>query len=205
MRNPNHIPAAFSRSTSTDAAISLMRLYHYSEEAGISHFKPRPSQYTDNDVVWALAARQRHKYLLPRDCPRVTYWAKEDSDPADVERLMGGTSARFVVAVEKGWLERIRACRLYVYEMPPETFTPLSGPEDSHYISRQEVEPLGVTVYDDLLAELNRCDIELRVTPSLWNLHHAAVTSTLSFSCIRLRNACIPAHEECLARMYLKK
>ena len=94
----------------------MTRLFHYSEEAGIQCFTPRPSQYTDDPVVWALDERQRHKYLL---------------------------------------------------------------------------------------AELNRCDIELRLTPSLWWLHHAAVTSTLGFSCIRLRNARIPNGEAAIARRYL--
>ena len=89
--------------------------------------------------------------------------------------------------------------------MPPSSFAPLAGETDSHYVSRQAVEPLGVTVYDDLLAELSRCDIELRLTPSLWRLHHAAVTSSLAFSCIRLRNARIPDDEADLAKMYLDK
>ena len=181
----------------------MTRLFHYSEEAGIARFEPRPSKYTDHPVVWALAERQKHKYLLPRDCPRVTFWPKEDSDPADIERLMGCTAARFVVAVEKGWLERIRACRLYAYEMPASGFAPLAGETDSHYVSRRAVEPTGVTVYDDLLAELNRCDIELRFTPSLWKLHHAAVTSSMAFSCIRLRNARVPEDEAEIARRYL--
>ena len=54
-------------------------------------------------------------YLVPRECPRVTYYAGGETTPADVERLLGSSPA--VVAVESGWLERLRSCRLYSYHL----------------------------------------------------------------------------------------
>jgi hypothetical protein len=49
--------------------------------------------------------------------------------------------------------------------------------------------PVGCTVVPDVLAELARRAIELRVLSSLWPLREAVVASTLGFSIIRMRNA----------------
>jgi hypothetical protein len=118
----------------------------------------------------------------------VTYYALPESDPADVERLLGPTSARYVVAVEALWLPRIRSVRLYLYEMPPATFVPID-PGAGHHISRESLSPLGIVEVPDALAALLERDVELRVTPSLWGLRDAVVASSLQFSCIRMRNA----------------
>ena len=97
------------------------RLFHASDTPHIARFEPRPVRPDhplkfNQPVVWAVEERLLHNYLLPRDCPRVTFYARPDSAPADVARLMGQTTARYVVAVEAGWLEAIRACVLYLYE-----------------------------------------------------------------------------------------
>jgi hypothetical protein len=168
------------------------RLFHFSDDPNITRFEPRPppsaaSGVTDH-VVWAVGERLRHNYLLPRDCPRVTFYARPESLPADVERLLGQTSARYVVAIEAGWMPALRQGRLYQYELPPDTFVPIDEGA-GYYISRAIVMPLGLMAIDDLLSELLACDIELRVMPSLWPLCDAVVASSLHFSCIRMRNA----------------
>lgn len=61
-------------------------LFHVSEESGIERFEPRPSPYTDEPVVWAIDADRLRNYLLPRECPRVTYYAGCETTIADVER-----------------------------------------------------------------------------------------------------------------------
>jgi hypothetical protein len=171
---------------------SLCRvLYHVSEEPRIDVFEPRPpapTAYLAERVVWAVDDGHLQNYLLPRDCPRVTFYALPGSDPRDVERLMGQTSARFVVAVESGWVQTILATRLFVYRLPPETFEP-HDEGAGHYVSRVAVRPIEVTRIDDLLGALLLRDVELRITPSLWRLRDAVVASTLQFSCIRMRNA----------------
>jgi Family of unknown function (DUF6886) len=80
-------------------------LFHISEEAGISRFEPRPSEYTADPVIWAVDDERLRNYLLPRDCPRVTYYAGSQTTAADRERLLGSASA--VVAIEEGWLDRL--------------------------------------------------------------------------------------------------
>ena len=168
------------------------RLFHFSDDPGITRFEPRPppsaSSGVAGHVVWAVGERLRHNYLLPRNCPRVTFYPMPDSTPTDIARLMTGTSAGHVVAIETAWMPALRHCRLYQYELPPVTFVPVDEGA-GYYISREPVVPLGIVTIDDLLGELLACDIELRVMPSLWQLCDAVVASSLHFSCIRMRNA----------------
>lgn len=169
------------------------RLFHVSDRPGIAVFEPRPTYsghplQLERPVVWAIAERLLHNYLLPRDCPRVTFYARPDSDPADVARLLGHTAARFVVAVESGRLAAIRKATLYLYEFLADGFVMVD--EGAGYYARESaVAPLSVRRVDDLLGELAARDVELRVTPSLWQLHDAVLASTLQFSFIRMRNA----------------
>jgi hypothetical protein len=169
------------------------RLFHVSDRPEIVRFDPRPAPSTNpaapaGQIVWAIDEEHLPNYLLPRDCPRVTFHALPTSDPADVERLLAGTSAARVIAIESGWLERVRSGRLYLYELPPDSFA-LEDPGAGYYLSRAPVAPGRVTVLDDLLAELAGRDVELRVMPSLHRLRDAVVASTLQFSIIRWRNA----------------
>jgi hypothetical protein len=161
-------------------------LFHVSEETGIERFEPRASAFASGLVVWAIDGERLRNYLVPRDCPRVTYYAGRDTAAADVERLLGASEA--VVAVETDWLERLRSCRLYCYHLPPETFECLDACA-GYFVSREPVVPARVEVFDDPMAELLRRGVELRVVPNLWPLRDAVVASTLQFSIIRMRNA----------------
>jgi hypothetical protein len=161
-------------------------LFHVSEEAGIERFEPRASEYAGEPVVWAIDAERLRNYLVPRDCPRVTYYAGRETTPADVERFLGSSPA--VVAVEGGWLECLRTCRLYCYHLPPETFECVDECA-GYFVSREPVVPARVEVFEDPLAELLRRGVELRFVPNLWPLHDAVAASSLQFSLIRMRNA----------------
>jgi hypothetical protein len=161
-------------------------LFHVSEEPGIARFEPRPSKYLSDAVVWAIDSARLCNYLLPRECPRVTFYAGPKTNAADIQRFLGSNSA--VVAVESGWLERLQSCRLYCYQMPKETFECFDECA-GYYISREEVEPERVEVFEDVLAELERQKVELRFESSLWPLRDAVVASSLQFSLIRMHNA----------------
>jgi|SRR6185436_3284454 len=161
-------------------------LFHISEEFGISRFEPRASEYAAEPVVWAIEEGRLCNYLVPRECPRVTYYAGFASTAGDVERLLGSSPA--VVAIESGWLERVRSTRLYGYHMPPETFECLDACA-GYYVSREPVVPSRVEIFDDPSAELVKRGVELRVVPNLWPLRDAVVESSLQFSLIRMRNA----------------
>lgn len=167
-------------------------LYHFSEQSGITRFEPRPvpnsTPLRTGAMVWAVESELQQNYLLPRDCPRVCFSALPTSTPVDVERLIGATLARAVIAIETRWLPLVQQAQLYRYQLPAETFA-LVDEAAAYYISRETVVPRAVAQIDDLLAALLACDVELRVTPSLWPLCDAVVGSSLRFSCIRMRNA----------------
>ena len=166
------------------------RLFHVSEDAGITRFEPRPSPSTDAGVigtaVWALAEPFLPNYLLPRDCPRICFQASERTTAEDRERFLG--AARRVVAFEAGWLERVRKARLAVYEMPAATFVDALL-EAGYWISRESVTPIGMTVVDDALGALVATGTEVRVIHDFWPLCDAVAGSSLRFSIIRKRNA----------------
>ena len=161
-------------------------LFHISEESGIGRFEPRTSEHAGEPVVWAIDAGRLRNYLVPRECPRVTYYAGPETTSADVERFLGSSPA--VVAVESGWLERLRSCRLYCYHLPEETFECVDECA-GYFVSRVPVVPARVDVVDDAIAALLARGVELRFVPSLWQLRDAVVASSLQFSLIRMRNA----------------
>jgi hypothetical protein len=164
----------------------VIMLFHVSEEPGIRRFEPRPSPTAGEAVVWAVDAERLRNYLLPRECPRVTYYAGPETTAADAERFLGSGPA--VVAVEGRWLERLRACRLYLYEMPPRSFA-CTDECAGYFVSREAVEPACVHVVEDVLATLLGRGAELRLMPDLWPLRDAVVASSLRYSIIRMRNA----------------
>jgi hypothetical protein len=161
-------------------------LFHVSEEPDIDRFEPRPSPSADGLVVWAVDDARLRNYLLPRQCPRVTYYAGPDTAETDVVRFLG--PSRAVVAVEIGWLDRIRGCRLFCYELPPQPFTCIDECA-GYFVSREAVVPTRVHMFDDLLAALLTRGVELRFVPNLWPLRDAVVASSLRYSMIRMPNA----------------
>jgi hypothetical protein len=166
------------------------RLFHVSETGAIARFEPRPPPSPDagvvGDAVWAVAASHLANYLTPRDCPRITFGAGPDTTPADRARFLFG--ARRVVAIEADWFERLRTTRLYVYELPPESFVEALA-EAGYWISRAAVEPMGVEVIDDPVTALIAAGAELRLLQEFWPLADAVAASSLEFSIIRKRNA----------------
>jgi hypothetical protein len=161
-------------------------LFHISEESGIKLFEPRSSQYCPDPVVWAIDSSHLRNYLLPRGCPRVTYDAGRETTSDDVERFLGSSSS--VVAVESGWLDRLRSCRLYCYHLPSETFECIDECA-GYFVSRTPVMTAAVEVINDPIAELLKRGVELRFVPRLWELRDAVAASSLQFSFIKMRNA----------------
>lgn len=168
-----------------------MSLYHFSEEPGITIFHPRiaPTTSHPDAVVWAIDDWHAPMYYFPRDCPRACFWPAAYTTDADREAWFAATTARMVIAVESAWLDRIRTCSVYRYHLPETSFKPARGDDSGHHVSAQPVTPLLVEPVGDLLTALAATDIELRIIPSLVELWHRVVASTLEFSGTRLRNA----------------
>ncbi|HLX67541.1 MAG TPA: hypothetical protein VKR41_11110 [Puia sp.] len=164
-----------------------------SEAGDIERFEPRPSpshfDAITGDVVFAIAGHLLHNYLLPRDCPRVTYYANSATTLQDLDRFLSGSDATHVVAIETEWFHRVNTTVLYAYEFPAANFT-LLDETAGYYISYEPVIPAGVRRIDNIFVELlSRAHLELRILPELWSLGNAVIASTLSFSLIRMRNA----------------
>jgi len=103
-----------------------MNLYHVSEEESIIVFEPRPVQKNSyglsGNVVWAIDRAHVVNYLLPRECPRVCYFAGENTSGKDVQKFFPRQNNIRIVAVESVWLERILNAKLFLYEFPAESF-----------------------------------------------------------------------------------
>ena len=161
-------------------------LFHVSEQPDIEIFEPRWSETAGRKVVWAIDVDHLRNYLLPRECPRVTYYAGPQTVSADVKKFLGKSEA--VIAVESGWFERLRSCRLYCYHLPADSFE-CSDECAGYFVSSLPVVPARVEVFGDLILHLLKRGVELRFVPTLWPLHDAVIASTLRFSMIRMRNA----------------
>ncbi len=175
-----------------DSSKNSERLFHVSEEPGIIVFEPRPSPSffaeITGDVVFAISDRLLHNYLLPRDCPRVTYYQTDKTSLADKEKFFGESKADFVIIVESGRYHRIKNTTLYCYELPNEGFTLLDECA-GYYMSYQPAIPAETRTITDIMAELLRRNVELRFTPSLIKIADTVSKSSLNFSIIRMRNA----------------
>jgi hypothetical protein len=166
----------------------MTRLFHVSEDPSIRRFEPREHPRGGEPCVWAVDEAHLVNYLLPRDCPRVTFYPLPASKPEDIAALMGPTHAAQVVAIEAAWFQRAISTHLYIYELPTETFLCIDAGA-GYYTSPTAVEPLEIRHVTSPLAELTSRQAELRVVPSLWPLYEAAVASSLQYSIIRWRNA----------------
>jgi len=165
----------------------IERLFHVSETPGLTRFEPRADARGRN-LVWAIGESRLHNYLLPRDCPRVTYHATATTTAADRAEFFSATSAESVVAIEKRWLPALQATPLHVYEFAPAPFV-LEDAIAAYYVCAHAVAPMSHRVVASPLLELLQRPVELRLVSSLFALRDRVVASSLGFSIIRLRNA----------------
>ncbi len=169
-----------------------MRLFHVSEDANIALFRPRPIPEALKDApdlaVWAIDEDHLPNYLLPRDCPRVTFRAIPTSRPDDVERFFDNSQARRMIVVEQAWLDRILSTVLHVYEMPTETFR-LLDVSAGYFIAQEPVVPLSVRRVENPLPEIDSRSYAVQFVPNLWPIRDAIMRSSLDYSIIRMRNA----------------
>ena len=165
--------------------------FHFSEDAFISEFVPRPhpTNVHEPPLVWAIDADDHApNYLLPCDCPRICISIESNTTPADRERFFAHTVATRIIVVESRWLPTIRTTQLYRYHLPLTTFRSYNA-DAGYFASLVAVQPVSVEPVGDLVDALLAANVELRFTPLLWPLHHAVAASTLHFSMIRMRNA----------------
>lgn len=171
--------------------LSPPRLFHVSEEPGIKIFTPRPAGNTQagvsGDAVWAIDNDHLAHYLLPRDCPRVTLRRGPATTDEDARKFFPDGHER-IIAIEMDWYERVKAASLFLYELPPESFTKIDEIA-GYWISRQAVTPITVHNANRLIESIVEHGYKLRLLPNLWPLRDAAVASTIQYSIVRMRLA----------------
>ena len=144
-------------------------LFHVSEDGSIARFEPRhlPAGEETGAVplVWAIDGEHLPNCLLPRDCPRVAFYARTDSCPDDIQRLMEPSAATRVIAIEAGWLERMLHTPLYVYEFARTGFRLLDAGAGYH-VCEQPVVPMAVRCLERPAHALLQTGAELRIVPS---------------------------------------
>jgi len=151
-------------------------LFHFSEDPTIDRFVPRvaPTQQIEGAFVWADDEEHCYRYWFPRDCPRGTWWEKSDRE-------------KRVAAIQWDWLNRFRACELYVYTFDGGTFreNPLGG----GWISEETITPIDVQPVGPLLDKHRDAGVEFRIVSDLKRVWADVIERTdIDFSGIRLRN-----------------
>lgn len=166
-------------------------LFHFSENPSIKVFEPLANKNFKDlpPAVWAIDEKHSVNYFFPRDCPRVIFSKSNNISEKDAQLFFSATKANTIIAVESAWLETIRQTTIYKYTFPADRFT-LFDETAGYYISYSAIKPIAMEPVDDLLGKISSKSIELRVTPSLYPLRDAIVSSTIDdFSIIRFRNA----------------
>ena len=168
-----------------------MRLFHVSEEPDIRRFAPRIPVRSDLDqskgLVWAISERCLPNFFTPRECPRVTYHAAEETTAEDIARFFS-SPRHHCVAIEHAWHERMKHTTLYLYEFDPRNFY-LQDACAGYYVSEQTETPIGKLQVDDLFGALFERGVEVRLVNNLWALADAVKQSTLHYSICDMANA----------------
>ena len=171
--------------------MSLPALFHVSEDLNIRVFEPRSVPQgglkIDMPVVWAIDEGHIVNYLLPRDCPRVTFAQGANTTAADMAHFLPQRQSR-VVVIEEAWLDRVMQATIYLYRIPPEGFEVFDAGA-GYWVSRKSVVPLERLALVSGLDEIRKRGAEFRTVKSLWPLRDEVAQSTLEFSIIRMRNA----------------
>ena len=145
-----------------------------------SRFEPRVPSAGGNPVVWAIDEEHLPNYLLPRDCPRVTFFVAESTSAEDAERFLLGSSASRVVAIESGWLKKVSSASLVRYGFASRGFV-LQDAVAGYHVSSNPVKPLEEVKMMDLIGTLAGLGVELRVMPSLWEVGRGSSIRRLGF------------------------
>ncbi|MBT9316185.1 DUF6886 family protein [Leptothoe spongobia] len=112
-----------------------MQLFHFSDNPNIDVFVPRPVriaakrpiglEWLNGPLVWAIQDSYEAMYLFPRECPRILLWRTPKTTEEDYQLWWKGSTAKFLVYIEKAWLNQVNTATLYRYNLPTEAFVSL--------------------------------------------------------------------------------
>jgi len=166
------------------------RLFHISEDPKINVFVPRlsPSHFNiiKADVVMAVSENLVHNYMLPKECPRLSYHAGPDTTPRDTKKFFGFCTAAHIMAVENRWIKKIQSTTLYCYEFDSRHFS-LFDESTGDYTAYKTIVPISIKPIYSILDELLKRNIELRFMPTIDKLAMEIRKSSLHSSLIKIR------------------
>ncbi len=168
----------------------MKRLFHISEDPTIEVFEPRLPSSENSKIsvpaVWATDNEHLYNYLVPRDCPRVSFHRLPSSTEDDLTQYFGASTAQSVLVIEGSWLQHSIECELWAYEFSDEGFEcidPIAG----YYVCKTAVTPRIKAQVSRPLTRLVQSGTELRVVDSLETIVTEVVKSSLGYSIIRAR------------------
>ena len=166
-----------------------MRLFHVSEESEIEIFNPRIPTRTDLDqsvgLVWAINEKCLPNFLTPRNCPRVTYHIGLNTSESDMKRYISTNGCSHVVVIETKWFEILKNTKLYLYEFDSKQFE-LQDNIAGYYISKTPQTPIAKFELTNLVLELSRRNVEIRVLDNLWDICEEIQQTTFNWSMCRM-------------------
>ncbi|MDD4111694.1 MAG: hypothetical protein PHC56_01520 [Herbinix sp.] len=166
-----------------------MRLFHVSEEKDIVKFEPRIPDRNDLDkstgLVWAIDEAHLPNFLTPRNCPRVAYHIGEATTESDIKRFFSSPTISHVLVIESKWLEFMRTTTLYLYEFNTDDFILQDGIA-GYYVAKSTQVPKEKYILNDLLMELCKRNVEIRIVDNLWSIADEVKASTLNWSLCRM-------------------
>lgn len=166
------------------------RLFHVSEENNISKFVPRPSPSTfenlTKNVVFAIGENLLHNYLLPRECPRVSYSFGKNTTFIDKNKYL--QKKNFVLVLQDNWIKEINKTSIYLYEFDSKHFKVLDETAN-YYVSNKIEIPKNKQKITDLIEYLSRIiKLELLIVKDLRKVANEIQQTSLDYSFIRMRN-----------------
>jgi hypothetical protein len=168
----------------------MKRLFHISEDSSIEVFEPRLPKHENSQVavpiVWATDDEHFYNYLVPRDCPRVSFHRLSSSTEEDLTQYFGASEASSVLVIEGSWLQRAVECELWAYEFASDGFECVDSVA-GYYVCKTAVTPRIKAQVSRPLTRLVQSGTELRVVNSLETMINEVVKSSLGFSIIRAR------------------
>ncbi|WP_244163223.1 DUF6886 family protein [Paenibacillus pectinilyticus] len=160
-----------------------------SEESDISIFNPRIPTRQDLDqekgLVWAINEQCLPNFMTPRNCPRVTYHCNETTTEEDRKLFLSSSTTHHVVAIEHIWFEIMKTTTLYLYEFDTSDFYSLD-PSAGYYVSEKPQVPIQQIRITDLLGELLKRKVEVRMVDNLWDLCDRIQQTSFNWSMCRM-------------------
>lgn len=162
-----------------------MRLFHVSEESNIGEFVPRTPTRDDLDkstkLVWAIDEKRLPNFLTPRNCPRVAYYAGENTTASDRDKFFSSSTISHAVVIENQWFEKMKNTSLYLYELDEKDFV-LQDSIAGYYVAETPQIPKAKYKLTDLFYELINRNVEIRMVDNLWDIAEKIEKSTLNWS-----------------------